>query len=308
MPPKDFSISAVSFSTSSKERSATPAPPSEGGAASNPWVNTPNLLSMGRAVSGPVIAYLIMDDQWAIAITALAVSGATDWLDGYMARKLNQSSVVGSYLDPLADKVLIGSVAVALAAKALMPWWIAAAIVGRDVGLVGGMFVHRAHMLGWKWPGAAIFFSTQDVPSAQPTSAQHHSQDGAGSGSAGHASDPPSAPSSDMASGLHPGRHASPGSLDASGGGSGGREGGGSAQAGRAGDGGVPYMKPLLISKINTVFQLALVGAYIAKAQVGWPDDDMLHLLTVLTVSTTVWTCVRYAHKYLTGRLFHQTL
>lgn len=230
-----------------------------------------------------------------------------------MARKLNQSSVVGSYLDPLADKVLIGSVAVALAAKALMPWWIAAAIVGRDVGLVGGMFFHRAHMLGWKWPGATIFFSTQDAPSStHTTSAKPHSQDGAGSGSAGHASTPPSTPSSDMASGLRPELHASPGDLGASSGGSSSsREGsgsGGSAQAGSAGDGGVPYMKPLLISKFNTVFQLALVGAYIAKAQVGWPDDDVLHLLVVLTVSTTVWTCVRYAHKYFTGRLFHQTL
>lgn len=71
------SILALSFSTSSKEQSATPVPASEGGAASNPWINTPNLLSMGRAVSGPVIAYLIMEDQWAIAITALAVSGVS---------------------------------------------------------------------------------------------------------------------------------------------------------------------------------------------------------------------------------------
>lgn len=75
--PSSYTISALSFSTSSKDQSATPVPASEGGAASNPWINTPNLLSMGRAVSGPVIAYLIMEDQWAIAITALAVSGVS---------------------------------------------------------------------------------------------------------------------------------------------------------------------------------------------------------------------------------------
>lgn len=254
-----------------------------------------------------------------------------------MARKLNQSSVVGSYLDPLADKVLIGSVAIALAAKALMPWWIAAAIVGRDVGLVGGMFIHRAHMLGWRWPGASVFFSTQDVPAAPKAHSLHNpGTEEAKHASTGNAStqstDPRRGETLDLDTGSiaaffekQSGQHdGSSGISDGTGskssstteGFAGGdqssssssSDGNSSTGKAAAGDGGVPYMKPLLISKVNTVFQLALVGAYICKAQVGWPDDQALHLMVVLTVSTTVWTCVRYAHKYYTGRLFQQTL
>lgn len=53
--------------------------------------------------------------QWNLAGPVLAISAASDWLDGLAARRLNQQSVLGSYLDPIADKVLIGSVTVALA-------------------------------------------------------------------------------------------------------------------------------------------------------------------------------------------------
>ncbi|XP_056159773.1 cardiolipin synthase (CMP-forming), mitochondrial-like [Syzygium oleosum] len=55
------------------------------------------------------------------AFVGLAISGATDWLDGYVARKMNINSVVGSYLDPLADKVLIGCVALAMVINDLLP-------------------------------------------------------------------------------------------------------------------------------------------------------------------------------------------
>ena len=68
--------------------------------------------------------------QWSLAVPALAVSGATDWADGYAARRLNQPSVIGSYLDPLADKVLICSVVAAL---------------GWSVSVPGRL------LLGWGW-------------------------------------------------------------------------------------------------------------------------------------------------------------
>ena len=70
--------------------------------------------------------------QWSLALPALAVSGATDWADGWAARRFNQPSVVGSYLDPLADKVLICSVVGALG------WSVSAALPspsGPDVSL-----------------------------------------------------------------------------------------------------------------------------------------------------------------------------
>ncbi|KAK7860278.1 cardiolipin synthase (cmp-forming) [Quercus suber] len=61
-----------------------------------------------------VVPRMITDEWYSSALVGLALSGASDWLDGYMARKMRINSVVGSYLDPLADKVLIGSVALAM--------------------------------------------------------------------------------------------------------------------------------------------------------------------------------------------------
>ncbi|KAK9936087.1 hypothetical protein M0R45_012948 [Rubus argutus] len=63
---------------------------------------------------------MIINDWYSAAMVDLAVSGATDWLDGYMARRMKINSVVGPYLDPLADKVLIGCVALAMVPKDLL--------------------------------------------------------------------------------------------------------------------------------------------------------------------------------------------
>ena len=70
-------------------------------------MNVPNAISMARLISGPFVAYLILDEHWAAALGLLAVAGASDWADGYAAKHYGQSSVLGSYLDPLADKVLV---------------------------------------------------------------------------------------------------------------------------------------------------------------------------------------------------------
>ncbi|GFZ03221.1 cardiolipin synthase [Actinidia rufa] len=66
--------------------------------------NVPNLISISRLVSGPFLGWMIVQEMYLPAFVGLAISGATDWLDGYMARKMGINSVVGSYLDPLADK------------------------------------------------------------------------------------------------------------------------------------------------------------------------------------------------------------
>lgn len=69
--------------------------------------NVPNAISLARLISGPFVAYFILHEHWAIALGTLAVAGASDWADGYAAKHYGQSSVLGSYLDPLADKVLV---------------------------------------------------------------------------------------------------------------------------------------------------------------------------------------------------------
>lgn len=127
--------------------------------ASDDFVNLPNLISISRMVSGPLLGWMIANEWYSSAMVGLAISGATDWLDGYMARRMKINSVVGSYLDPLADKVLIGCVALAMVHKDLLHPGLVGLIVFRDVGLVGGAVYQRASNLEWKWKSWSDFFN-----------------------------------------------------------------------------------------------------------------------------------------------------
>ncbi|KAJ8556280.1 hypothetical protein K7X08_023038 [Anisodus acutangulus] len=123
------------------------------------FVNLPNLISLSRMISGPFIAWMIIHDMYLPAFVGLAVSGATDWLDGYVARRMGINSVVGSYLDPLADKVLIAFVALAMVDNGLLHPGLVSLVVLRDVALVGGAVYKRASILEWKWSNWYEFFN-----------------------------------------------------------------------------------------------------------------------------------------------------
>ncbi|XP_059437435.1 cardiolipin synthase (CMP-forming), mitochondrial [Corylus avellana] len=123
------------------------------------FVNLPNLISMTRLLSGPVLGWMITNEWYSSAMVGLAISGATDWLDGYVARKMRINSVVGSYLDPLADKVLIGCVALAMVHKDLLHPGLVGLVVLRDVFLVGGAVYQRGSSLGWEWKSGFDFFN-----------------------------------------------------------------------------------------------------------------------------------------------------
>ncbi|KAI7726117.1 hypothetical protein M8C21_020196 [Ambrosia artemisiifolia] len=127
------------------------------------FVNWPNFISMTRLVSGPVLGWMIMQDMYLPAFIGLVVSGATDWLDGYVARKMGINSVVGSYLDPLADKVLIGCVAMAMVERGLLHSGLVALVVIRDLALVGGAVYIRANHLGSKSRSWSEFFNLDGV-------------------------------------------------------------------------------------------------------------------------------------------------
>ena len=72
-------------------------------------------------LGGAGVAWLILEGHNGAALGALAVAGASDWADGYVAKRWGQASVVGSYLDPAADKVLVGCTVAALAWQARHP-------------------------------------------------------------------------------------------------------------------------------------------------------------------------------------------
>ena len=92
----------------------------------------PNLLTVSRLAAAPVIGYLVLHDLPAAAFGLFAYAGATDLIDGWMARHWRLQTVVGTVLDPMADKVLMTVLTVCLAAKAALPLYVAVLILGRD--------------------------------------------------------------------------------------------------------------------------------------------------------------------------------
>ena len=94
----------------------------------------PNVLSFLRLAGVPLVLWLILGPQAdRLAVLVLALSGLTDWLDGYLARAWHQTSRVGQMLDPIADRLYILAVLIALALREIVPWWLAVIVVGRDV-------------------------------------------------------------------------------------------------------------------------------------------------------------------------------
>ncbi|XP_075495636.1 cardiolipin synthase (CMP-forming)-like [Primulina tabacum] len=129
------------------------------GVIADSYFNLPNYISFARLLSGPLLGWMIANDMYSYAFIGLAVSGATDWLDGYMARKMGINSVVGSYLDPLADKVLIACVALALVDKDLIHPGLVSLVVLRDLALVFGAVYKRASSLDWERNSWYDFFN-----------------------------------------------------------------------------------------------------------------------------------------------------
>ncbi|XP_011212637.1 probable cardiolipin synthase (CMP-forming) [Bactrocera dorsalis] len=104
----------------------------------------PNMLTVGRAILSPYIGYVIVQQEYRLAMGLLLVAGITDLLDGQIARRWpNQASKAGSFLDPMADKLLIGSLVISMGLGKLLPWWLAGTVLFRDVFLLAAGFVIR---------------------------------------------------------------------------------------------------------------------------------------------------------------------
>lgn len=104
-------------------------------------LNLPNQLTISRIALVPVMVVLMMfpENPWTCFFAGLffAVAGFTDLVDGYLARKDNQITRLGKFLDPLADKILVSSVLVMLVQNGRVPGWIAVVIICRDVMVTG---------------------------------------------------------------------------------------------------------------------------------------------------------------------------
>ncbi|MEE8603496.1 CDP-alcohol phosphatidyltransferase family protein [Euzebya tangerina] len=101
-----------------------------------------NGITFVRLLGLPLFVWLMLGPQaYGMAFLTLAVVGATDWVDGYVARRFDQVTRLGKLIDPLIDRALLATAGLTLAAVGFLSWWIIAAILFRDVLLLGGALV-----------------------------------------------------------------------------------------------------------------------------------------------------------------------
>jgi cardiolipin synthase len=111
----------------------------------------PNVISFLRLLGVPVFLWLVLGvrtqtgDWWAVGL--LLAAGASDWLDGKVARALGQTSRLGQLLDPAADRLYIVATIIALAVRAIIPWWLVGLLALREVVLAVVLAILRRH--GW---------------------------------------------------------------------------------------------------------------------------------------------------------------
>jgi cardiolipin synthase (CMP-forming) len=143
--------------TGAGQADAGPTVPDGGGVASGPAeevaayrvVTVPNALSVLRLLGVPLFLWLLLGPHADVAaLVVLALSGLTDWADGVLARKLNQTSKLGALLDPAVDRLYILATLIGLTLRHIIPWWLAAVIIARDLLLLLTLPVLRRHGYG----------------------------------------------------------------------------------------------------------------------------------------------------------------
>jgi cardiolipin synthase len=106
-------------------------------------INIPNFITLGRVISVPVIFWLLVSGKAKAAFFVFVLAGISDAVDGYLAKRFNWRTELGAFLDPLADKLLIVSIYIALGVRDELPSWLVIAVVSRDI------LILMAVLLSW---------------------------------------------------------------------------------------------------------------------------------------------------------------
>jgi cardiolipin synthase (CMP-forming) len=112
-------------------------------ARGRPGLSLPNLITIGRILSVPVMVWAIASGEMLIAFGLFVVAGLSDAIDGFLAKRFGMRSELGAYLDPLADKALIVSIYLTLGISGAVPHSLVILVVSRDIMIVGAV------MLSW---------------------------------------------------------------------------------------------------------------------------------------------------------------
>jgi cardiolipin synthase (CMP-forming) len=128
--------------------SQQPAPFAPPVASDRIWT-IPNLISFVRLLGVPLFLYLLLGPRADIAaVVVLALGGTTDWVDGYVARRMKQVSRLGELLDPFADRLYILATLVGFTVRGVVPWWLTTALLLREAVLGVALLVLRRHGYG----------------------------------------------------------------------------------------------------------------------------------------------------------------
>jgi cardiolipin synthase len=106
-------------------------------------MNLPNLITILRILLVPITIWLIISSEYGLAFAAFIAAGVSDGVDGFIARRYNQRTELGAYLDPLADKALLVSIYVVLGMIKILPAWLVIMVVTRDVLIIGAVVLAR---------------------------------------------------------------------------------------------------------------------------------------------------------------------
>lgn len=102
------------------------------------WANVPNLITLARICAVPLILWLVLRELYLAAFWTFVAAGVSDALDGFIAKRYGAESLVGGFLDPIADKALLVTVFLALGYIGMLPGWLVILVVFRDILIVAG--------------------------------------------------------------------------------------------------------------------------------------------------------------------------
>ncbi len=108
-----------------------------------PSLNIPNCISLGRVLTVPFVFWLLLSGRYQTAFFIFVLAGLSDAVDGWLAKRYNWQTELGAYLDPLADKLLVVCIFVAMGWQGELPSWLVIAVVSRDLLIITGV------MLAW---------------------------------------------------------------------------------------------------------------------------------------------------------------
>jgi cardiolipin synthase len=112
----------------------------------------PNLLTAARLLAAPYILYLLWTGEYGTAIVWFSIASFTDVVDGFLARRFHAGSRLGALLDPIADKVLLSGSFLTLGLKGIIPVWLMAIVLGRDLLILSFAVVALARKLRREFP------------------------------------------------------------------------------------------------------------------------------------------------------------